>query len=83
MLIHNDVSAHLSLFHLFDFLVEFISFLLVAELFLEAWSGGITMEAGVIVLEIVAVMVVMMMMIVVAAVVGVHFGQLEWLLIIV
>lgn len=79
MLIHNDVPAHLSLFHLFDFLVELKSFLLVAELFLKARSGSITAVARGIILEL----IVVVMMIVVAAVMRVHFSQLEWLLIVV
>ena len=65
MLVHYDVSAHLSLFHLLDFLVELKSLLLVAEPLLLAWSGGITSEARSVILAVVVMVMVVMMGIVV------------------
>ena len=43
--IHDDISAHLSLFHLLDFLIELKSFLLVDELLLLRRSCSFSCEA--------------------------------------
>lgn len=44
VLVHNDVSAHFSLLHLFDFLVEFESLLLIVEPLLLG-AGGLSCVA--------------------------------------
>ena len=53
VLIHNDVSAHFSLLHLLDFLVEFEALLLVDELLLLARPGGLTEAVKVVEVNIV------------------------------
>ena len=66
MLIHYDISTHLSLFHLFDFLVEFKSLFLVNESLLKrlpcCLTSKITKIIGHIGAEIVVSMVVVVVM---------------------
>ena len=49
VMIHQDVSAHLSLFHLLDFFVELKSFLLVDESLLLGRPSGLP-KAGQVIL---------------------------------
>jgi len=46
VMIHDDISAHLSLFHLLDFLIELESFLLVDKFLLLRLSSCLSGEAG-------------------------------------
>lgn len=45
-IVHYDISAHLSLLHLLDFLVELEPLLLIDELLLLRLSSGLTGVAG-------------------------------------
>jgi len=71
VLIHYDISTHLSLFHLFDFLVEFKSLFLVNESLLQRLPGCLTSKItkiiGHIGAEIVVSMVVVVMSMMVMA----------------
>lgn len=92
--VHDDVAAHLSLFHLLDFLIELEPLLLVYELFLLRRPGGLPSEARYfieIVLVVVMVVVVVVMVVIVMAFVrmgvimgavrdgGVNLLKLHWL----
>ena len=65
MLIHYDVSTHLSLFHFFDFLVEFKSLFLVNKSLLKRLPGCLTSKITKIIGHIGAEMVVSMVVVVV------------------
>lgn len=96
VVVHDNISAHLRLFHLLDFLVELESFLFVHELFLLRLPCGLTSEARnfiqaivvVVVVTIVAVIVVVVVTMVVMVVVvvvetregGVHLLEWHWFL---
>jgi len=65
VLIHYDVSTHLSLFHFFDFLVEFKSLFLVNKSLLKRLPGCLTSKITKIIGHIGAEMVVSMVVVVV------------------
>jgi hypothetical protein len=69
VLIHYDVSTHLSLFHFFDFLVEFKSLFLVNKSLLKRLPGCLTSKITKIIGHIGAEMVVSMVVVVVMSMV--------------
>ena len=74
MMVHDNVPAHLGLFHFLDFLVELKSLLSVDKLFLLGRPGGLASEiakfigsvrAAVMVMMVIMVVVVMMVVVVI------------------
>jgi hypothetical protein len=79
-MVHDNVPAHLGLFHFLDFLVELKSLLSVDKLFLLGRPGGLASEiakfigsvrAAVMVMMVIMAVVVMMVMVVVVIMVAV------------
>ena len=78
MMVHDNVPAHLGLFHFLDFLVELKSLLSVDKLFLLGRPGGVASEiakfigsvrAAVMVMMVIMAVVVMVMMVMVVVVI--------------
>jgi len=74
VMVHDNVPAHLGLFHFLDFLVELKSLLSVDKLFLLGRPGGLASEiakfigsvrAAVMVMMVIMVVVVMMVVVVI------------------
>lgn len=68
MMVHDDVPAHLRLFHFLDFLVELKSLLSVDKPFLLGSSSGLTGEIAMFIGSVGAAVVVVVVMMVTSTV---------------